>query len=154
MICSEKPPPIEPSHQPTLLVGKPTAGPPTYPQSASLLSCQSSQHTKSVLTFRSLGLSVCERQRWGIPVRHAEHFTDRLRPWQWKGVTHRKVLRAWNKQVRFIQKFCGFHSIPSWTLGLCSSLTARLLGPCKTGRNEELWFEQIKCRPCLSKNVE
>lgn len=92
MICSEKPPPIEPSHQPTLLVGKPTAGPPTYPQSASLLSCQSSQHTKSVLSFRSLRLSVCVRQRWGIPVRHAEHFTDRLRPLQWKGVTHRLII--------------------------------------------------------------
>lgn len=61
MNCSEKPPPIEPSHQPTLLVGKPTAGPPTYPHAASLLSCRSSQHTKSVLSFRSLGLSVCDR---------------------------------------------------------------------------------------------
>lgn len=34
---------------------------PTYPHSASLLCCQSSQHTKSVLSFRSLRLSVCDR---------------------------------------------------------------------------------------------
>lgn len=57
----KKPPPIKPSHQPTLLVGKPTTGPPTSPQSHYWALLDQSRIWEHIFSDEAVFVRVCVR---------------------------------------------------------------------------------------------